>query len=226
MHRHFVLVAALCLACAVARAVPADQRASATAVASVAAEPVRDKAPSSDALVGLIGTLVGAAIGAVISIVAVRLAARTQREQERAARIARTQTARALVTAEIDHNLHALEGYLAQTDLENPLRTYSNLSGREWIAVHPTPNWSTIAWERALGDLLSGASPAEMLHVFSLYNDLKAYSLATELAVRYHTMQLEGKVDDALVAATYGVQGGLARKIRQAGNPLRPEAVA
>jgi hypothetical protein len=226
MHRYLLLAAALCLACAFTTGVSAEQRPSTTEPATVSAEHVRNKALSSDAMVGLIGTLIGAAIGAVISIVAVRLTARTQRVQETAAKIARTQTARALVTAEIDHNLAALEGYLAQTDLENPVRDRSNLSGHEWIAVHATPNWSTIAWERALSDLLDGASSSEMLQVFSLYTNLKAYSLAIDLAVSYHTMRLEAKVDYALVQASYHIQEELACKIRQAGNPLRHEAAA
>lgn len=221
MHRHLIFAAALFLACAYTTGASADQRPSTTEPPPISAEHVRDKAPSSDAMVGLIGTLIGAAIGAVISIIAVRLTARTQREEERLARITRRQTARALVTAEIDHNLDALEEYLVQTDLENPERTYSNLSGREWIAVHPTPSWSTVAWERVLSDLLDDASSSEMLNVFSFYSELKAYSLATELAVSYHRMKLEAKVDDALVEATYCVQEELANKIQQAGNPLR-----
>lgn len=197
------------------------------ALALPASTTVAINAPSStertispDAMMGLIGTLVGAVIGALVSIIAVYLTSKQQQRHESAARAERNRAALSLVRLEIDHNISVLTEYLEIINLDNPIRIAANQSGNEWTASHPAPNWSTLAWENALTDLLGVVPQERILEVFSLYSHLRAFSLATELAISYHHKGL----DYAVVATAFFVQEQLAEKLQKAGNPLREYA--
>ncbi len=198
----------------IASALPAS-----TAVA-VNAPRSTERTISPDATIGLIGTLVGAVIGALVSIIAVYLTSKQQQRHESAARAERNRAALSLVQSEIDHNRSVLTEYLEIVSLDNPIRIAANQSGNEWTASHPAPNWSTVAWENALADLLGVVPQEKILEVFSLYSHLRAFTLATELATSYHHKGLAYEV----VATAFLVQEQLAEKLQEAGNPLREYA--
>lgn len=176
-----------------------------------------ERGPTADAIVGFIGALLGAGIGAAASLLVYWLATADQRRRDDAARVLRAHTARTLVQAEIDHNLRTLVDYRRETSTDNPVFSAANQSGREWLASHPPPVWSTVAWHRLLDRLLETVSESELLATYALYAELASYSLAVQKFMNY---QVEQKSED-LKSTAHFVQETIATRIEKAGNPLR-----
>ena len=109
-----------------------------------------------------------------------------------------------------------LNAYLTQIDLDNSRREAANQSGQEWIAHHPPPKWSTLAWENCLNDLIGDVPQVQLMQAFALHADFRAYTLATELAISYFHQELG---EDA-VSTAYSVQRELGKKVEQSTNPF------
>ncbi len=172
--------------------------------------------PTADAVVGFIGALIGAGIAAAASLLVYWLTTADQRRRDASERTLRAQTARRLVQAEIAHNLKTLAEYRRETSTDNPVFSVANQSGREWLASHPPPVWSTVAWHRLLDRLLDAVSESQLLAAYTHYSDLASYSLAVEKFMIY---QVEQKPEE-LKSTAHFVQETIASRIEQAGNPL------
>lgn len=172
--------------------------------------------PTADAIVGFIGALIGAGIAAAASLLVYGLTTADQRRRDASERALRAQTARRLVHAEIAHNLKTLTDYRRETSTDNPVFSVANQSAREWLASHPPPVWSTVAWHRLLDQLLDTVSESELLATYAFYAELASYSLAVQKFMNY---QVEEKSEE-LKSTAHFVQETIAARIEKAGNPL------
>lgn len=172
---------------------------------------------SADARIGLIGALVGAGIGALVSLAVLGLSIRAQDRRAARRRSEQARVARVLVESEIAHNLRVMAGYLADVDLDNPIRTVANQSGEEWIASHPAPRWWAIAFEANLSLRPDALSEQELLATHEFYTNLWSHTAAIQMAVGYKLDQRPYEMISTAFFVLRNLEEGILRK----GNPLR-----
>jgi hypothetical protein len=179
-------------------------------------QPPRERGLTSDAIVGFIGSLLGAGIGAAASLGVWWLATADQRRRDATEQARRAHSARELVRSEIDHNLRVLAEYRHEIRSDNPVRLVGNQNGREWIASHPPPRWSTVAWHQMLGRLPEAVTESELVATYTFYANLDSLAAATEKAIAYHLQ----RVPEDLVSTAFLVQDQAIDQLGNTSNPL------
>lgn len=133
------------------------------------------RSASSDAVFGLLGASFGALVGAGISLLVLWRTNRFARLRDEQAEQLRQQAVRTLVKAEIDLNLQMLRDEAALIDLDN---RPDDMSGIEWVASQPCPEWSTVAFMQTVGQFHAALTDAQIRSVQAFYGSLRSYSTA------------------------------------------------
>lgn len=133
------------------------------------------RSASSDAVFGLLGASFGALVGAGISLLVLWRTNRFARLRDEQAEQVRQQAVRTLVKAEIDLNLQMLRDEAALIDLDN---RPDDMSGIEWVASQPCPEWSTVAFAQTVGQFHAALTDAQIRSVQAFYGGLRSYSTA------------------------------------------------
>jgi hypothetical protein len=169
-----------------------------------------------DAKLGLIGALAGAIIGGAIAwfagIKTANRAAVLTELHDKKIEGEEAATVRAMLDVEIEMNLQMLRDEQARLQSQP-----EDVTAFEWLALHPSPQWSTVVWERSVLRVHHALSKSEILNVQKLYNSLHSMTVAREAAVRVIERGQHYEARVSFNRAKELMNGVLAN-----GNPLRP----
>jgi hypothetical protein len=168
---------------------------------------------SSEALAAIWGAVIGVAGALGVFL----LTALDQRRRDKRALAERRKATRALVHAEIEHNLRLLAGYLSEARDDNPTRIASNNTTVDWVAQITLPTWSSAAWQGTIAELVAATTEQELLDAFRLYAELATLTNATQAAKE---LKLMNGVPPAEVVKAFGEQHTVRERLAAARNPL------
>jgi hypothetical protein len=153
-------------------------------------------------------------VGALIGLLAVFLTDLVSRRRDAAIERKRLNAARAMLRAEIEHNLKLLAADMQDT-AESPAGATTKI---DLLALIPCPHWSTEAWIASLPLAHVALDPNTLTSVQGFYSQLRSLSQA-----RASFAALEIRPEGATIGDLAELRGrsmALAEKLAHAGNPM------